>query len=358
MWRWNVCFLVALTLLAGCGDAQTSGAPAATFLGRMAASPLAHFMPVPQLKRGRGRSRMISPSRDKSMLLYISDWANDVVNVYDYKSGQAVGQLTGFDEPYGQCVDDRGNVFITNYGSGETMEFAHGGASPLKTFFTDGTPLGCSVDRDGDLAVTSFDPGNVTVFPKGKSTGQTYSNLSCNVMWPAGYDDRGNLYVLGEGPQALPRARPSVSVNLCEVVAGSAAMVVVPLSGASILYPGSVMWDGKHVTLTDQSFAGGYQSGVYRTEEVPSGGLNVVGETTLDGGCYDGYTDIEQPFFVGRRNTPVNFHEGNVLVGANISCSDGGSNGIIFWRYPSGGNPFKNYKDDTEPLGVSVSIKP
>jgi hypothetical protein len=362
MWRWNVGFLLALTLSAGCGGTQASGPPpaAAMLTGLMATSPLAHLMPKPEPVREAsfGHSWMRPPKKVKSMLLYVSDWANNVVNSYDYKTGEQVGSLTGFDEPYGQCVDDRGNVFITNYGDGETMEFAHGGTSPLETFFTNGTPLGCSVDKRGDLAVTSFNPGNVTVFPKGKSTGNTYSNASCNIMWPAGYDDTGNLYVLGESYQASTRSGPTALVSVCEVAAGSAAMVVVPLSGANILYPGSVMWDGKHITLTDQGYSGGYQSGVYQTVEDSSGGLTVVGSTNLDGGCYSGYTDIEQPFYVGKKNTPVNSKEGNVLVGVNTSCQNGGSNGVVFWRYPSGGDPFKKYNGDTEPLGVSVSISP
>ncbi|HEY2554606.1 MAG TPA: hypothetical protein VGI15_05090 [Candidatus Cybelea sp.] len=362
MWRWNVGFLLALTLSAGCGGSQAPSAPpaAAMLTGQMATSPLAHFMPAPRPARATpsGHSWMHRPKRVKEMLLYVSDWANNIVNISDYKTGEQVGQLTGFDEPYGQCVDDHGNVFITNYGDGETMEFAHGGTSPLKTFFTNGTPLGCSVDRRGDLAVTSFNPGNVTVFPKGKSTGQNYANTSCNVMWPAGYDDRGNLYVLGEAYEASVRSGSSTVVSVCEVAAGSSTMAVVPLSGASILYPGSVMWDGKHITLTDQGYAGGYQSGVYQTVEDPSGGLTVVGSTNLDGGCYSGYTDIEQPFFVGKKNTPVNLKEGNMLVGVSTSCRSGSSNGVVFWRYPSGGEPFKKYNADTEPLGVSVSIIP
>jgi len=360
MWRWNVGFLLALTLSAGCGGSQATSAPpaAAMLTGQMATSPQAHSMPRPSLVREAGHPWMHAPKRVKSMLLYVSDWANNGVNAYDYKTGEQVGALTGFDEPYGQCVDDRGNVFITNYGDGETMEFAHGGTSPLKTFFTDGTPLGCSVDKRGDLAVTSFNPGNVTIFSEGKSTGKTYTNTSCTVMWPAGYDDRGNLYVLGESYEASLRNAPSAVVSVCEVAAGSGAMVVVPLSGANILYPGSVMWDGRHITLTDQGYSGGYQSGVYQTVEDSSGGLTVIGSTSLDGGCDSGYTDIEQPFFVGRRNTPVNSKQGNVLVGVNISCQNGGSNGVVFWRYPSGGDPFKNYNGDTEPLGVSVSITP
>ncbi|HEY2474837.1 MAG TPA: hypothetical protein VGI19_08530 [Candidatus Cybelea sp.] len=354
MRRWNVGSLLALAVLAGCGGSQApSISSAAAMLTRgMATTPMAHFAPAGS-HRDFGPS-WTNPKKVKSMLLYISDWATYDVYLYNYWTGEHVGTLTGFNQPMGQCVDGTGNVFITNYGNGQTIEYAHGGTSQLKTYFTEGTPVGCSVDRRGDLAVTSFNPGNVTIFAKGKSKGQTYSNDSCKVMWPAGYDERGNLYSLGESYKATTRSGPSAQVSVCEIPVGGAAMLTVTLSGANISYPGSVMWDGKYITLTDQGQVE-YGTGVYQTSEESSGGLVVVGTTNLQGGCYSGYTDVEQPFFVGKKNTPLNFEEGNVLVGVNTSCL-GGSNGIVFWPYPQGGDPFKKYSGVTEPDGISVSI--
>jgi hypothetical protein len=96
------------------------------------------------------------------LLLYVGDWDTNDVNVFDYKSGKLVGALTGFDEPYGMCVDAAGDIYVSNFEGGNAVEYAHGGTTVLNTYDSSGEPIGCSVDAKGDVAATSFSPGEVT----------------------------------------------------------------------------------------------------------------------------------------------------------------------------------------------------
>ena len=157
----------------------------------------------------RGGSWMLPEAQGKTTLLYVSLGLHRV-GVYDFDTGKRVGTLTGFDDPYDGCVDANGNVYVTEYFNGDTVEYAHGGTKPLKTFASNGQAWGCSVDAANDLAVTDRDTGTgagqVCVWKGGKSGSQStcYSGLpACNMMSPAGYDDKGNLFVPGED---APRA--------------------------------------------------------------------------------------------------------------------------------------------------------
>src|ERR1700761_7014239 len=91
-------------------------------------------------------------------------------------------------------------------------------------------------------------------------------------MWPPGYDNKGNLFV-------------EVGPNVCELPAGGSALIDVTLDH-SLGFPGSIMWDGKYLALTDQSYPGprkthqGYTSAIYRVRETRRR-LTVVGTTLL-----------------------------------------------------------------------------
>ena len=91
----------------------------------------------------RGKSWMSPAAKQIKKLLYISDWGTNDVFVYDFEKGTLVGQLTGFNSPYGQRVDTKGDIWITSFGASSVVEYAHGGSQPLKTLTTDYEPLGC-----------------------------------------------------------------------------------------------------------------------------------------------------------------------------------------------------------------------
>jgi hypothetical protein len=141
----------------------------------------------------------IRQSSSSGSLLYISARTYisgpGAVYIYSYPSGTLVGTLTGFIDPYGICSDKTGNVFVTDYGANDIVEFSHGGTSPIQTLADEDSPIGCSVDgKTGNLAVSNS-YSTVSVFKKAQGNPQTYSvTFSPRFI---GYDDDGNLFVVG-----------------------------------------------------------------------------------------------------------------------------------------------------------------
>lgn len=57
-----------------------------------------------------------------------------------------MGTLTGFNMPFGDCVDGVGDVWIINQHPPEVIEYAHGGTTPIATLTTDAGPYACAID--------------------------------------------------------------------------------------------------------------------------------------------------------------------------------------------------------------------
>ncbi len=294
-----------------------------------------------------GKSWMSPDAKRYKQLLYVSDRDTNDVYVFSYPQDVSVGRLRGFAEPYGQCVDGKGNVYISNFAAGSVVEYAHGGKRVIKTLNTDGYPIGCSTDENGDIAVTNFatpsGPGNVEIFSEGSGSPKSYGNNACYYMWPAGYDESGNLYAEGQNG----------TVSVCELPSGGSSMNLVSFN-KTIYFPGSVMWDGEYITLTDQEYGGQYQTAIYQATE-GSDTLSAQGATELSGNCSLHYVDVVQPFIVGKTNTPVNRRQGHVVEGGNLWCGASGSGSMNGWDYPAGGAPISQL-DANAPYGESVSI--
>lgn len=323
--------LVTLLLLTACSDVSVP--PSA------AAAPPA-------------KTTWMSPAaKSAKYLLYASDEYADDVYVYDYTNGKQVGFLTNtFGEPGGQCVDAKGDVYITNFYIGTVIEYAHGGSSPLRTLRTGNFPDGCAVDRKGDLAVSDYmgyngvsKYGAICVWQSGSGP-NCYQNDSCAYTWPPAYDDKGNLFVVGLSEQN--------QAEVCGLLSGSSQMVELSFRG-QIYYPGGSVWDGKHIALGDTDANGQDETAMYQVTLSGGSTLTQVGETVLtDASC--GKADIMQPFVVGEKNTPANRKQGRIVIGGNLSCAT--SNLLDFWHYPKGGNPYKTYGLGFVPAGESVSI--
>jgi hypothetical protein len=295
---------------------------------------------------------MALDAKKKSKLIYVGDWATNDVFVYEYPSGDSVGTLSGFDAPYGMCVDKKGDMYIANFYSGNVVEYAHGGTSPLKTYTSVGEPIGCSVDAKGDLAVTSYNPGEAIVFAGGDpSRGTTYS-APCEFLWTMAYDDKGNLVGIGE--------EGGSTIAACALLAGSSS--VITLSGCcngpiEIDFPGGTTWDGKYLVIAGQSTNSKFESGLIQAT-LSGTTLTQRGFTKLTGDCFNNYADVANPFIVGKKNTPVNRQQGKVVLGPNLWCNDQGSSGVSLWHYPAGGDPFKTLENmPAEPYGAAVSLK-
>jgi hypothetical protein len=191
--------------------------------------------------------------------------------------------------------------------------------------------MGCSVDAKGDLAVTSFNPGGVTVFAGGDPSKGTKYTGPCEFQWTMGYDGKGNLIGIGE--------QQTDAISACALLAGSQSITV--LSGCctgpiTVDFPAGTMWDGKYIALGDQEFGGTFGTGVYQAT-LSGTTLTMKGSTPLDG-CASNYADDVSPFILGKKNTPANHHQAKVAIGPDGECNSGA---IALWHYPAGGGPFK-----------------
>ncbi len=316
----------------------------------------AHITPMVHLNR---RGSWIKPEvRRMKYLLYVSDEASGTVDVYAYrtKPGRLLGQLTGFQFPYGECTDKSGNVYVADFAAADIVEYAHGGTTPIKTL-TDsyGYPIGCSVDpTTGNLAVANFEGvgstcmGGVVIYEGATGGGTLYQDQDLSYYYPPGYDASGNLYVQGQTANG--------AAGLAELGSGSADLVTLSLSGATISYPGSMQWDSHYMTATDQSYQGGTLSGIYRIS-VSGTQASVVDSTVLSDECLKGstpYNDVVQPFI---NSTVWPTHR---VVGGNLYCTYRTN----FWIYVKrhhliGGEPKRSLPYDAAPeLAAGQTISP
>jgi hypothetical protein len=340
--RLDVGLFTAAALLGGCGSLPLSSSQ-----GQGGALPIGEPAAPRAAYAGRGRSWMLPQAKTRgSILIYAADENTGDVNVYDYASGAQVGTLSGFVAD-GGCVDAEGDVYLVDSGAGKLVEYAHGGTSPLRSYDPGGALEGCSIDYKGDVAITGSSPGRVIVYSKGHSrNGAIYSDTDCESVSPMGYDNKGNVIGVGEYDQ----------VSVCGLLAGTRQERTLSTSGIAINFPNGTMWDGKYIVVGDQEATSGKDETGLNEATLSGHTLTSAGETILTDTCYRGYTDVLNPFVVGKKNTPVNTEQGKVVVGSNLYCFSSSSGGIEFWHYPKGGNPFKIYKTADEITVLAVSI--
>jgi hypothetical protein len=150
---------------------------------------------------------VMSPRASKeSSLLYVANASN--VTVYTYHNGTGitqVGTLTGFTSPQGMCTDKAGDVWINDYYSRNTYEYAHGGTTPIGEIMPKvGYPYACAVDNaTGNIAISYEHPNGhfrnyalVVVYTQG--VGQAYApKTGFYRSYFLAYDNQSNLYSTG-----------------------------------------------------------------------------------------------------------------------------------------------------------------
>jgi hypothetical protein len=265
----------AVAILAGCNAAIDDAAsmPPSNAARLTALDPRT----VPTILRpDRSESRMKSTASGQK-LLYVSDIGTNDVQVYDYPQGTNVGTLTGFNTPQGECTDSAGNVYITNLGSSQILEYAYGGTSPIATL-TDpngSLPVSCAVDpKSGNLAVAnllssgSFEAGGVAIYPGGSGTPTIYADPVPTREYFLDYDNNGNIFVDGINGRTSAFRLTKLSPK--------GAFSHIKLK-TKISYPGNVQYLGKYIAVGDQEGPESGKPDIYHV--TPEG--KVVGTTTL-----------------------------------------------------------------------------
>ncbi len=272
-------------------------------------------------------------------LLYISD-GNGEVTVYTYWQKSLVGQLTGFTQPLGECVDKADDVFITDYGAQKIIEYAHAGKKPIATIDDSPyAPYSCSVDlATGTLAVANeaggSTHGNIAVYANVKATPKLYTDKNIPDFQACAYDNRGNL--LGSNGQDESRY-----ANFAWLPKGGSRLLDVTLPGPekSWAWEGvdGIQWDGRYFVIDDYS--------LYR-ESVSNGQGYYIGETDLQ--IFGGQAG---PFWI------YNIHpnkQGTQVVGV---YNDFSYPYVYYWNYPAGGDSVASIsKGLDKPVAVTVSL--
>ena len=278
--------------------------------------------------RDRGRSWM-SPEAKTKTLLYVSSDAG-YVNVYSYPKLALMGTLTGFNSPDGECVDGSGDIFITDQGASDILEYAHGGTSPIATLSDpQETPLGCAIDEQGNLAVTNT-PGqngsgtNGIAWYKGAtgSPTQIAGGTTLSRVLFDGFDNHGDLFIDGWNPSGNPQ------VGMLAV--GKNKIKPITLKGATLAYPGGIQGYQHQIIVGDQ-----LNHALYETTK--TGSVTHTVSLQLYGGYY----------------TPV-CRQGTVN-GSTYVCPDADFGAVETFAFPSGGPATHYLRDIDGPEGTAIS---
>jgi hypothetical protein len=272
-------------------------------------------------------------------LVYISD-GNGEVTVYTYWQKTLVRVLTGFTQPEGECVDNAGDVFITDYGAKEIVEYAHDGTKPIRKIDdAPYAPYGCSVDLStGSLAVAneagSASQGNTAVYADAMGTPKRYTDKNIPDFQACAYDSHGNL--LATNGQAGSRYS-----TFAYLPKGGARLVGITLPGsrqsAAWEDVNGIQWDGKYWVLDDY--------GELFRESIVNGQGFYIGDT------YFSCCDVDGPFWI------YNIHpnkQGTQVVGVagNFSYTY-----VDYWNYPAGGDSIGGVSHGIDkPTAVTVSL--
>jgi hypothetical protein len=300
-WRQATYGVATAVLLAGCGSAA---------LPSQKASALVSQVSLPAERTG---SWML-PEASGEDLLYVSNYYT--VLVFSYPQRKLVGTLKGFHDAAGECVDSKGDVFISNFPPEVVYEYAHGGTKRIGTYpGKKAGSIGCAINPvNGDLAITGVS-SYVDIY-KG-AEGKPVS-IQDKGMWYgslATYDDKGDLFFLG-------LQNPKGKTRLSELAKGSNSFVGITLD-APIYSEGGIQWANNSLTTVSWvPFKGQNRTTAIFQFQVTGTKAHKTGASLLNEPA-----DIVLQYFI----------DGTTLVAPNLE-GDGTSN-VLLYNYPSGGNP-------------------
>jgi hypothetical protein len=319
--------VVALALCSACGSEAVAPSNAAlnaaytartlSVNGRLVTAAHPNVSALP-------RYATIVPNRHAKSKTYeyiINDYGT-YASIFDYpKSDQQIGSIT-----------DVGGQGCTNvlYGYGKKTFWIVAGddqiteyqvpQKPLKTLSDSvGQPSSCAMNTSGDLAVGILSNGDIIIFKHASGSG-TVMATPLSAEFFDGYDNKGNLFADGF----------TGNFALVELPKGSRTFRTITTSN-TVEFPGSVQWDGKYVTITDQETDSMYQYTISGTKATLKGTVSLSGSS-----------DCAQTW----------------IATGIVYCADAGNeNGEVF-KYPAGGSPIAVFSGDFDlPLGTVAAKK-
>jgi hypothetical protein len=184
------------------------------------------------------------------------------------------------------------------------------------------------MDTSGDLAVGIYDGtasvsgGDVVIFKNASGSGTVYTTPLDEEFFD-GYDNQGNLFADG-----FTGYRSGFA--LVELPKGSSKFETIKTSN-TVQFPGSVQWDGTHLTVFDQDANETYQYTVSGTTATLKGTVS-----------FSGSSDCAQTW----------------IAAGLVYCADAGNNDGEAYNYPAGGSPIALLTGNFDlPLGVTAAKK-
>ncbi|MGC1334209.1 MAG: hypothetical protein WA812_02405 [Candidatus Cybelea sp.] len=322
--------LIALAMCSACGGSSVAPSSAAldcgytarafSVNGRLVTAAHANLSALP------GYPTMVPSRHAKSKTFeYIT---------YDTKAG--IFDYPKSDREIGTIANAGGGQECTNvlYGYGKETFWIVAGADqiaeynvrkkPIKTLsVTVGNPSSCAMDTSGDLAVGILNgsgAGDIVIFPHASGSGTVYTTPLLEEYFD-GYDNQGNLFADGFNDSGF---------ELVELPKGSTKFQTIATSN-TVEFPGSVQWDGRYLTVTDQETNAMYQYTVSGTKATLEGTVSLSGSS-----------DCAQTW---------------IATGV-VFCADAGTNGAEVFKYPAGGSAIAVLTGNFGlPLGVVAAEK-
>jgi hypothetical protein len=273
------------------------------------------------------------PEAKSDDLLYVTNYSD--VLVFTYPQGKLVGKLKGFYSAAGECVDSKGDVFVTNAKPVNVYEYAHGGTKRIGDFPTKkaGT-FGCAINPiNGDLAITGG-TSYVEVY-KGARQGKPIVLQDKGMFFGqfCTYDNKGNFFFDG--------LNPSENQRVSELMLGATKFTGINLQGR-IDEEASIQWDGEYLTaLSYVPFKANGKPQLVQFHIVNHARGLRVGQIALGSPA----VEIVQYFIT----------KGTAVI-PNLRASSGQSSTVLLYKYPAGGSPYMTItKRITDARGVVVS---
>ncbi|HEY4433985.1 MAG TPA: hypothetical protein VGM99_06245 [Candidatus Cybelea sp.] len=177
------------------------------------------------------------------------------------------------------------------------------------------------MDTSGDLAVGILSNGDIDIFQHASGSGQIMTTPLIEAYFD-GYDNHGNLFADGFNSSDV--------FELVELPKGSSTFKAIATSN-TVEFPGSVQWDGKYLTVTDQQTNMMYRYSVSGTNASLKGTVS-----------FSGSSDCAQTWIVTRV----------------VYCADAGNEDVEVFKYPAGGSAIATLTGNLDlPLGVVAAEK-
>ena len=287
-------------------------------------------------------------------LLFESDAGYNEANIYAMPSLILKGQITGFDEPQGECSDKSGSVWVANTLAAQIVQLSRNG-SILTTLSDPGEISGQlrGGPTTGDLAVidvltTGSAPGNVEIYKNASGTPTPLCPGDVRYFF-AGFDGKGDLMVSGIN---------NAGFQLC--YGSSKSLVRISLSGGTLILPGTVQWSSvdNYWNVFDQQCNVTFAACDYRVTVAGSAGT-ITGVTTPENYKGAAVCDLVQGVVAanGQRYIAGADYEPSAYV---CKESAGATTSVDRWANPAGGLPtnfYSNAADMSEPIGAAISAK-